>query len=62
MVEQTLRSHMKLKKHFKNATNNYFFQSCRQHIKNTTELLMTEPSGSTPSVHEKQLKLALNSP
>lgn len=30
-------------------------------MKNTTaELLTTEPSGSTPSVHQKQLKLAVN--
>ena len=31
-------------------------------MKNTTaELLTTEPSGSTPSVHQKQLKFAFNS-
>ena len=40
---------------------NYFFQPLRQPVKNTTELLTKEPSGSIPPVHQKQSKLALNS-
>ena len=61
MVEQALRSHMKSKKHLNMEPINCFFQPHRQPVKNTIEQLMTEPSGNTPPVNQKQLKLALNS-
>ena len=33
---------------------NCFFQLLGQPVKNTTEELITEPSGSTPPVYQKQ--------
>ena len=60
--EQTLESHIISKKHLKNMKPIYrLFQPRKQSVKNTTEQLTTEPSGSTPPVHQKQLKLVLNS-
>ena len=62
MVEQALRSS---KKHLRNMEPiNCFSQPRRQPmttITNATEQITTEPSGSTPHVHQKKLKLASNS-
>ena len=60
MGEQALTSLMKLKKKKKNSTN-CFSQLRRQPVKNATQQLNTEPSGSNPPFHQRQLKLDLNS-
>ena len=65
MGEQALTSLIKLKKKKKKLENmestNCFSQLRRQPVKNATQQLNTEPSGSNPPFHQRQLKLDLNS-
>ena len=42
-------------------STNGFSQLRRQPVKNATQQLNTEPSGSNPPFHQRQLKLDLNS-
>lgn len=58
MGEQALTSLMKLKNM---ESTNGFSQLRRQPVKNATQQLNTEPSGSNPPFHQRQLKLDLNS-